>query len=63
MRKKQKRASVDDFLKKEGIFDKTQPQAIRDLEAWHLAHDKPFWRTYERSLANQWHRSARVKEI
>ena len=38
-RKKRKNhmgSSIDDFLKKEGIFEETQPQAIKEVVAWQL---------------------------
>ena len=30
-------SSIDAFLKEEGIFDKTQAQAIKEVVAWQLA--------------------------
>jgi len=30
-------SSIDDFLKDEGIFEKTQAQAIKEVVAWQLA--------------------------
>ncbi len=30
-------SSIDDFLKKEGIFEEAQTQAIREVVAWQLA--------------------------
>ena len=30
-------SSIDDFLKKEGIFEETQAQAIKEVVAWQLA--------------------------
>ena len=29
-------SSIDDFLKEEGIFEETQPQAIKEVVAWQL---------------------------
>ena len=37
MSKKQLGSSIDDFLKKEGIFEETQAQAIKEVVAWQLA--------------------------
>jgi predicted XRE-type DNA-binding protein len=37
MSKKHMGSSVDDFLKKEGIFEEAQAQAIKDVVAWQLA--------------------------
>ena len=30
-------SSIDDFLKEEGIFEKAQAQAIKEVVAWRLA--------------------------
>jgi len=30
-------SSIDDFLKKEGIFEEAQAQAIKEVIAWQLA--------------------------
>jgi hypothetical protein len=30
-------SSIDDFLKEEGIFEKTQVQAIKEVADWQLA--------------------------
>jgi len=30
-------SSIDDFLKKEGIFEEAQAQAIKEVVAWQLA--------------------------
>ena len=30
-------SSIDDFLKKEGIFEEAQAQAIKEIVAWQLA--------------------------
>jgi antitoxin HicB len=35
--KKNLGSSVDDFLKKENIFEETQAQAIKEVVAWQLA--------------------------
>ncbi|HTA70787.1 MAG TPA: hypothetical protein VK776_21030 [Bryobacteraceae bacterium] len=37
MSKKRMGSSIDDFLKKEGIFEETQAQAIKEVVAWQLA--------------------------
>src|SRR5204862_3298780 len=37
MSKKHLGSSVDDFLKKENIFEEAQAQAIKELVAWQLA--------------------------
>lgn len=37
MSKKHLRSSIDDFLKDEGIFEKAQAQAIKEVVAWQLA--------------------------
>jgi hypothetical protein len=37
MRKKNVGSSIDDFLKKEGIFAEVQAQAIKEVVAWQLA--------------------------
>ncbi len=37
MSKKHMGSSVDDFLKKEGIFEEAQAQAIKEVVAWQLA--------------------------
>jgi antitoxin HicB len=37
MSKKHMGSSIDDFLKKEGIFEETQVQAIKEVVAWQLA--------------------------
>jgi len=37
MRKKHMGSSIDDFLKKENIFEEAQTQAIREAVAWQLA--------------------------
>jgi antitoxin HicB len=37
MSKKHMGSSVDDFLKKEGIFEDAQAQAIKEVVAWQLA--------------------------
>ena len=29
-------SSIDDFLKKEGIFEETQAQAVKEVIAWQL---------------------------
>ena len=36
MSKKNIGSSVDDFLKKEGIFERAQAQAIKEVVAWQL---------------------------
>jgi len=35
--KKNQGSSIDDFLKKENIFEDAQTQAIREVVAWQLA--------------------------
>ena len=37
MSKKHMGPSIDDFLKKEGIFEEAQAQAIKEVVAWQLA--------------------------
>lgn len=37
LRKSQLGSSIDDFLKKEGIFEEAQAQAIKEVVAWQLA--------------------------
>ena len=37
MSKKHMGSSIDDFLKKEGIFEVAQAQAIKEVVAWQLA--------------------------
>ncbi len=37
MSRKHMGSSVDDFLKKEGIFEEAQAQAIKEVVAWQLA--------------------------
>lgn len=37
MGKSQIGSSLDDFLKEEGIFEKTQTRAIKEVVAWQLA--------------------------
>ena len=37
MSKKHMGSSIDDFLKKEGIFEEAQAQAIKEVVAWQLA--------------------------
>jgi len=37
MSKKHMGSSVDDFLRKEGIFEEAQAQAIKEVVAWQLA--------------------------
>ena len=37
MSKKHLGSSIDDFLKKEGIFEEAQAQAIKEVVAWQLA--------------------------
>jgi hypothetical protein len=37
MSKKQMGSSIDDFLRKEGIFEGAQAQAIKEVVAWQLA--------------------------
>ena len=36
MSKKHMGSSIDDFLKEEGIFEKAQAQAIKEVVAWQL---------------------------
>jgi predicted nucleic acid-binding protein len=37
MTKKNTGSSIDDFLRKEGIFEESQAQAIKEVVAWQLA--------------------------
>ena len=37
MSKRNMGSSIDDFLKKEGIFEKAQARAIKEVVAWQLA--------------------------
>jgi len=37
MTKKHIGSSIDDFLKKEGIFEEAQAQAVKEVVAWQLA--------------------------
>ena len=37
MSKKHMGSSIDDFLKKEGIFDEAQAPAVKEVVAWQLA--------------------------
>lgn len=37
MSKKHLGSSIDEFLKKEHIFEEAQAQAIKEVVAWHLA--------------------------
>ena len=37
MSRKHMGSSIDDFLKEEGIFDKAQAQAVKEIVAWQLA--------------------------
>ena len=37
MSKKHMGSSLDDFLKKEGIFEEAQAQAVKEVVAWQLA--------------------------
>lgn len=37
MNKKHMGSSIDDFLKKEGVFEESQAQAIKEVVAWQLA--------------------------
>ena len=37
MSKKHMGSGIDDFLKKEGIFEEAQGQAIKEVVAWQLA--------------------------
>jgi antitoxin HicB len=36
MSKKHMGSSIDDFLKKEGIFEEAQAQAVKEVVAWQL---------------------------
>src|ERR1700686_5112198 len=36
-RKKHMGSSIDDFLKKEGIFEESEAQAVREVVAWRLS--------------------------
>lgn len=37
MSKKHMGSSIDDFMKKEGIFEEAQAQAVKEVVAWQLA--------------------------
>ena len=37
MKKKHMGSSIDDFMKKEGAFEKAQAQAVKEVVAWQLA--------------------------
>jgi antitoxin HicB len=37
MSKKNMGSSIDDFLKKENIFEESQAQAMKEVVAWQLA--------------------------
>ena len=37
MSKKRMGSSIEDFLKKEGIFEEAQAQAVKEVVAWQLA--------------------------
>ena len=37
MSRKHMGSSIDDFLKEEGVFERTQAQAIKEVVAWQLA--------------------------
>lgn len=37
MNKKHMGSSIDDFLKKEGIFEEAQAEAVKEVVAWQLA--------------------------
>ena len=37
MSKKHLGTSLDDFLKEEGVFEKAQAQAVKEVVAWQLA--------------------------
>ena len=37
MSKKHLGSSIDDFLKKEGVFEEAQAQAIKEVVAWQLS--------------------------
>ena len=37
MSKKNMGSSIDDFLKKEGLFEEAQTQAIKEVVAWQLS--------------------------
>jgi antitoxin HicB len=37
MSRKHMGSSIDDFLKKEGIFEEAQAQAVKEVVAWQLA--------------------------
>jgi hypothetical protein len=38
MSKKNLGSSIDDFLKKESIFEEAQAQAVKEVAAWQLAN-------------------------
>jgi antitoxin HicB len=35
-------SSVDDFLKREGIFEEVEAQAIREVRAWEREQERAF---------------------
>ena len=37
MSKKHMGSSIENFLKEEGIFEETQPRAVKEVVAWQLA--------------------------
>ncbi len=37
MGKKRIGSSIDDFLREEGIFEESQPLAVKEVVAWQLA--------------------------
>ncbi|MGA3237314.1 MAG: Fis family transcriptional regulator [Bryobacteraceae bacterium] len=39
MSRKHMGSSIDDFLKKEGIFEEAQAQAVKEVVAWQLAEE------------------------
>jgi hypothetical protein len=40
MSKKNLGSSIDDFLKKEGIFEEAQAKAIKEVAAWQAKRDR-----------------------
>ena len=42
MSEKNMGSSIDDFLKKENIFEEAQEQAIKEVVAWQLAEAQLF---------------------
>ena len=50
MSRKNLGSSIDDFLKKEGIFEEARAQAVKEVAAWQRAKVRKKKRTSKRSL-------------